>query len=97
MAGDLFWYPEQVDEPPAPSQAPDAMVVLGRPQGDRGSYKQWQEENIAPQVVFEILSPSNSAREMLNKQAFLREVWRLRNVLLRPGIFRLLGAGAVNP
>jgi Uma2 family endonuclease len=70
VAGDLIWYPEQVDEPPAPSQAPDAMVVLGRPQGDRGSYKQWQEENIAPQVVFEILSPSNSAREMLNKQAF---------------------------
>ena len=97
VAGDLFWYPEQVDEPPAPSQAPDAMVVLGRPQGDRGSYKQWQEENIAPQVVFEILSPSNSAREMLNKQAFYGKVWRLRNVLLRPGIFRLLGAGAVNP
>lgn len=46
------------------------MVVLGRPQGDRGSYKQWEEDNIAPQVVFEILSPSNSAREMLAKQAF---------------------------
>lgn len=70
VAGDLLWYPEQVDTPPAPAQAPDTMVVFGRPSGDRGSYKQWEEENIAPQVVFEILSPSNSAREMLAKQAF---------------------------
>jgi Uma2 family endonuclease len=46
------------------------MVVLGRPDRHRGSYKQWEEDNIAPQVVFEILSPSNSAREMLAKQAF---------------------------
>ncbi len=30
-------------------------------------------ENIAPQVVFEILSPSNSAREILNKQMFYRK------------------------
>ncbi len=40
--------------------APDVMVVFGRPKGRRGSYKQWQEDNIAPQVVFAILSPSNS-------------------------------------
>jgi Uma2 family endonuclease len=70
VAGDLLWYPIQVEAPPVPAQAPDAMVALGRPDGDRGSYKQWEESNIAPQVVFEILSPSNSAREMLAKQAF---------------------------
>jgi Uma2 family endonuclease len=70
VAGDLFWYPRQVEVPPAPAQAPDVMVVIGRPDGDRGSYKQWEEENIAPQVVFEILSPSNTATEMLNKQSF---------------------------
>lgn len=73
VAGDLLWYPQQVTVPPAPAQAPDVMVVFGRPEGDRGSYKQWEEDNIAPQVVFEILSPSNSAREMLNKQLFYRE------------------------
>ena len=73
VAGDLLWYPQQVVVPPAPAQAPDVMVVLGRPEGERGSYKQWEEDNIAPQVVFEILSPSNSAREMLNKQLFYRE------------------------
>ncbi|MGP1383848.1 MAG: Uma2 family endonuclease [Thainema sp.] len=73
VAGDLLWYPIQVEAPPVPAQAPDVMVVLGRPDGDRGSYKQWEENNIAPQVVFEILSPSNSAREMVKKQAFYRE------------------------
>jgi Uma2 family endonuclease len=70
VAGDLLWYPQQVTAPPAPSQAPDAMVVLGRPPGERRSYKQWEEDNIAPQVVFEILSESNTAREMLKKQSF---------------------------
>lgn len=70
VAGDLLWYPVKVEAPPVPSQAPDAMVVLGRPDGDRRSYKQWEEDNIAPQVVFEIISPSNSATEISQKQAF---------------------------
>ncbi|MCT7968084.1 Uma2 family endonuclease [Laspinema sp. D1] len=70
VAGDLLWYPVRVERPPAPCQAPDAMVALGRPDGDRGSYKQWEEDNIAPQVVFEILSPSNTISEMTAKQNF---------------------------
>jgi Uma2 family endonuclease len=71
VAGDLLWYPVQVEgKATPPCQAPDAMVVLGRPAGDRGSYKQWEEENIAPQVVFEIISPSNTATEMVAKQNF---------------------------
>ena len=56
IAGDLLWYPVRY----IPKRmAPDVMVVFGRPKGRRGSYKQWEEENIAPQVAFEILSPSN--------------------------------------
>ena len=51
-------------------QAPDAMVVFGRPKGDRGSYKQWLENQIAPQVVFEILSPGNNKAEMRRKWQF---------------------------
>ncbi|WP_375340258.1 Uma2 family endonuclease [Planktothricoides raciborskii] len=73
VAGDLLWYPVEVEEPPAPRQAPDAMVALGRPAGYRGSYKQWEEDNIAPQVVFEILSPSNTRREMAEKQKFYED------------------------
>src|ERR687886_1873665 len=63
VAGDLLWYPVEGDN--KLRQAPDAMVVFGRPKGDRGSYKQWEEENIPPQVVFEILSPGNRLKGML--------------------------------
>jgi Putative restriction endonuclease len=52
------------------AEAPDVLVVFGRPKGERGSYRQWQEENIAPQVVFEILSPGNRLKEMLEKLKF---------------------------
>lgn len=68
VAGDLLWYP--VKGKPKLSQAPDVMVAIGRPKGYRGSYKQWLEDNIAPQVVFEILSPGNNSSEMAKKLAF---------------------------
>jgi Uma2 family endonuclease len=68
VAGDLLWYPVEGNN--ILSTAPDAMVVFGRPKGDRGSYQQWREDNIPPQVVFEILSPSNTSREMERKLLF---------------------------
>jgi Uma2 family endonuclease len=69
VAGDLLWYPER-DRLKTPPIAPDVLVAFGRPKGRRGSYKQWEEGGIAPQVVFEILSPSNSLVEMAGKLAF---------------------------
>jgi Uma2 family endonuclease len=71
VAGDLLWYP--VEHHPEICTAPDVMVVFGRPKGDRGSYRQWQEENIPPQVVFEILSPGNTVAEMIRKRRFYEE------------------------
>lgn len=68
VAGDLLWYPVEGNH--TLCQAPDVMVVFGRPKGDRGSYQQWREDNVAPQVVFEILSPSNTAAEMMRKLLF---------------------------
>ena len=68
VAGDLLWYPVEGDN--KKRTAPDVMVVLGRPKGDRGSYKQWEEENLPPQVVFEILSPGNRRAEMSRKLLF---------------------------
>ncbi len=62
VAGDLLWYPVRYTPK---RMAPDVMVAFGRPKGRRGSYKQWQEENIPPQVTFEILSPSNKDRRGL--------------------------------
>ncbi|PPT08392.1 hypothetical protein CKA32_005041 [Geitlerinema sp. FC II] len=68
VAGDLLWYPVEGNN--RLRCAPDVMVVFGVPKGDRGSYLQWQENNIAPQVVFEILSPGNSFKEMSRKLVF---------------------------
>jgi Uma2 family endonuclease len=68
VAGDLLWY--AVEGNNKIRQAPDVMVVFGVPKGDRGSYMQWKEGNIPPQVVFEILSPGNTLTEMNKKQAF---------------------------
>jgi Uma2 family endonuclease len=68
VAGDLLWYP--VEGSNTIKRAPDAMVVFGRPKGYRGSYMQWNEDNIAPQVVFEILSPGNRLAEMTAKFEF---------------------------
>jgi Uma2 family endonuclease len=68
VAGDLLWYPVEGDN--KTRVAPDVLVVFGRPKGDRGSYKQWEENNIAPQIVFEILSPGNTRAEMNRKLLF---------------------------
>ena len=71
VAGDLLWYPVQGNN--KLSQAPDVMIAIGRSKGYRGSYQQWKEENIAPQVVFEILSPGNRMGEMNRKFRFYEQ------------------------
>jgi Uma2 family endonuclease len=68
VAGDLLWYPVEGNN--TIRQAPDIMVAIGRPKGDRGSYQQWKEAGIVPQVVFEILSPGNRLAEMQRKLSF---------------------------
>ena len=68
VAGDLLWYPVEGNN--KLRLAPDTMVAFGRTKGDRGSYRQWLEGDIAPQVVFEILSPGNRKGEMQNKFEF---------------------------
>src|ERR1700736_2574029 len=68
IAADLFWYPVEGNN--TIRRAPDVMVAFGRPQGRRGAYLQWREAGIAPQVVFEILSPGNRGEELARKFRF---------------------------
>jgi Uma2 family endonuclease len=68
VAGDLFWYPVEGD--PHTVQAPDVMVVLGRPQHNRRCYKQWQEAGVAPAVVFEVKSPTDRSGDIDRKRRF---------------------------
>ncbi|MBC7816220.1 MAG: Uma2 family endonuclease [Planctomycetaceae bacterium] len=65
VAGNLLWYPREGDN--RLRFAPDVFVVQGRPKGYRGSYMQWREGGLPPQVVFEVLSPSNTVPEMAEK------------------------------
>jgi Uma2 family endonuclease len=65
VGGNMFWYP--VEGHPEIVNAPDVFVVFGRPKGDRGSYKQWEEGHVPMTVVFEVLSPKNTVTEMDEK------------------------------
>jgi Uma2 family endonuclease len=71
VASDLLWYP--VEGRPDICKAPDVMVVLDHPAGERASCMQWKENDRPPQVVFEFLSTSNSAKEMADKLTFYTE------------------------
>jgi Uma2 family endonuclease len=89
VAGDLLWYPVQ-SQLISPT-APDAMVVFGRPKGRRGSYRQWQEDDVAPKVVFEILSPSNTKAEMKRKLEFYERYGVEEYYVYDPDRLRLSG------
>jgi hypothetical protein len=68
VAGNLFWYP--LEGQPKVVASPDAMVVFGRPDADRRSYRQWLEGGIGPQVTFEVLSLSNRKSDLADSLAF---------------------------
>jgi Uma2 family endonuclease len=71
VAANLFWYP--VEGHPEIALAPDTLVVFGRPKGDRGSYRQWEEGQVPVTVAFEVLSPKNTVMEMARKFAFYED------------------------
>lgn len=69
IGADLLWYP--VEGRPDISRAPDVFVVPGRPQlPPRPSWLQWQEDDVPMRHVIEILSPKNTATEMMDKRRF---------------------------
>ena len=67
------------------------MVIFGRPRGDRGSYKQWLENNICPQVVFEVLSPGNRPRAMAEKFRLYERLGVEEHYIYDPDDFALQG------
>jgi Uma2 family endonuclease len=89
VAGDLLWYPVEGDN--KTRVAPDALVAFGRPQGHRGSYLQWKEGGIPPQVVFEILSPGNRQGEMIKKFQFYEHYGVLEYYIYDPDTNKLEG------
>jgi hypothetical protein len=68
VAANLLWYARE--DFPEECAAPGVFVAFGRPPGDRRSSKQWEEGEVAPQVVFEGLSPTTTPEEMEKKEHF---------------------------
>jgi Uma2 family endonuclease len=89
IAMDLLWYPVEGDN--RTRLAPDVLVAFGRPKGYRGSYRQWEENGVAPQVVFEILSPGNRAGEMQRKLDFYEECGVEEYYIYNPQTFDFSG------
>jgi Uma2 family endonuclease len=82
VAGNHLIYP--VEDKKKVRQAPDVYVAFGRPKGDRGSYKVWEEGGIFPQVVIEVWSPSNRFPQMQRKFAFYRKYGAEEYYILYP-------------
>ncbi len=89
VAGDLLWYPMEGNN--NIRQAPDVMVVFGVPKGYRGSYQQWLENDIAPQVAFEIWSPGNRLTPMMQKFKFYERYGVEEYYLYDPEKLELIG------
>jgi len=68
IAAGLRWYP--VKGRPDLVQAPDVMVVLAHPSGERESYKQWEEDGRPPNVVFEFMGHEKTGSEFLEELQF---------------------------
>ncbi|MEI6426937.1 MAG: Uma2 family endonuclease [Pseudanabaena sp. ELA607] len=61
------------------------------PKGKRSSYMQWLENDIVPQVAFEILSPGNRAVEMVKKFKFYERYGVEEYYLYDPELIDLAG------
>ena len=55
VTGNFAWYPE-----PKNSNDPDVLVVFGRSDTPRSSWRDFREDGVSPPVVFEIKSKSNT-------------------------------------
>jgi Uma2 family endonuclease len=89
VAGDLLWYP--VEGRPDIRIAPEVLVAIGRPKGYRGSYRQWDEGDVVPQVVFEVLSPGNRFGEMQRKLRFYDQYGVQEYYVFDPDSIELFG------
>lgn len=82
VAADHLIYAQEGN--PKRRAAPDVYVAFGRPKGDRGSYKVWEEGGVFPQVVVEVLSPGNRRKELRRKFHFYQKYGAEEYVVIDP-------------
>ena len=63
VTSNFAWYPE-----PGDSKDPDVVVVFGRSDGPRSSWRDAREDGVSPQVVFEIKSKGNTLAHISAKR-----------------------------
>ena len=63
VTSNFAWYPEPND-----SKDPDVLVVIGRTDVPRSSWRDAREDGMAPQVVFEIKSKGNTPAHVTAKR-----------------------------
>ena len=73
---------------------PTTMVIFGRPKGTRAEYNQWQENDIAPQVVFEVLTDTTDRKRLMELFEFYDQYGVEEYYLYNPERGRLQGLGA---
>jgi Uma2 family endonuclease len=70
VSGNMFVYYEQGQ--PSKTVAPDVFVVIGVPRDKpRRSYKVWEEDGHAPDLVIEVTSRSTKTEDQRDKFAFI--------------------------
>ncbi len=82
VGANMLMYYVQGD--PHQSVAPDVFLVLGRPPGDRLTWKVWEEDGRAPDLVFEISSPSTKANDLGAKKGLYEYLGVREYVLYDP-------------
>ena len=86
----MLWYPVAAKNNKL-CQAPDVIVVFGIPKGYRGSYQQWNEDNIAPQIALEIGSPGNRLTPIIERFRFYERYGVEEYYLYHPHTLKLTG------
>lgn len=79
VSGNLFVYYQKGDR--TKCLAPDCLVVLGVPAGDRRMFKAWKEGRL-PDFVLEITSRKTRAEDRGEKLRIYRDIWKVREYLL---------------
>jgi Uma2 family endonuclease len=72
VAGNLFIYYEEGN--PAASVAPDVFVIFGVPQADRRTYKTWEYNGKAPDLVIALTSSKTRYEDLGNKRVLYAEL-----------------------
>ncbi|MFO0957270.1 MAG: hypothetical protein U0800_07350 [Isosphaeraceae bacterium] len=68
VGGKMWWYPDE--NRPEIRHAPAVTVTFSRPKGQRSYYAQWQEDGVAPQVVFEVLDERSGPGDLIRLYKF---------------------------